>query len=130
MMTLEPSKPFGAGNLLRRLEKVLATAICGLAMPLATPALASSQTGLVGYVVPDNNGAPSVFSVNGSRTTKPACATDDFWAIANPTSDSAKVMYATILTAQIAGRTVQVVGAGTCNSVQPTRENVSYVIEG
>jgi len=103
--------------------------VCG-ALLMSSPALASSQSGTVGYVVADNNGAPGVFSVNGARTTKPACATDDFWAIANPTTDSAKAMYATILTAQIAGRQVNVVGTGTCNSVQTTRENVSYVIEG
>jgi subtilisin family serine protease len=95
-----------------------------------SPATASSQSGIVVYVVADNNGAPGVFSVNGTRTTKPACATDDFWAIANPTTDSAKAMYATILTAQIAGRQVNVVGTGACNSVQTTRENVSFVIEG
>lgn len=76
----------------------------------------------------DNGGGPYVFTATGTRTSKPACATDDYWAISNPASDNAKAMLATILTASALGRELWIVGTGTCDPVHTTRERVGYII--
>jgi hypothetical protein len=93
----------------------------------STIAKASTMAGTVSEVLVDNSGGPYAFYLNGSRTTPPACATDTAWVITTPGGDNAKAMFAAILTASVIGRTVNVAGTGTCPSVAPTRDSVSYI---
>lgn len=87
----------------------------------AHPAMASQQSGTVALVATSNSTAPDGIVMNGSRTAKPACATDDVWA-----TNSAKV-FSIFLSAYLSGRSMTVVGTGACNASQPNREDVGYV---
>jgi hypothetical protein len=105
----------------------IGTALALVAVPADAPA--STQTGgKVTIIAVDNYGGPAAFQVTGgSRTTKPACATDDLWTIVNPATDNAKMLYAAILTAYSLGKQVTVVGTGACDPANPVRETVAYI---
>jgi hypothetical protein len=108
----------------------LALAISVIAASLApSSSFASSQpVAVITAISIDNNGGPYVFLASGARTAKPSCATDDFWAISDPTGDNAKAMLANIMTASALGKQIRVEGTGTCDATQPTRERVSFII--
>ena len=91
-----------------------------------SPALASQQTGTVTLVSAATGSSPYAFAVTGMRTTKPSCATDDVWMIESPAGDSSKAMFSEALSAQLAGRTIFVMGTGTCTTI-PNREDASYI---
>jgi hypothetical protein len=107
----------------------LALAISVIAASLApSSSFASEQpTAFITAISVDNNGGPYVFLASGARTAKPSCATDDFWAISNPTGDNAKAMLANIMTAKALGRQVHVAGTGSCDTAHTTRERVSFI---
>lgn len=52
--------------------------------------------------------------MNGSRTTKPACATQNYFMIKDESSRAGQSQVAQILTAQATGRSILVLGSGTC----------------
>lgn len=52
--------------------------------------------------------------MNGSRTTKPACATQNYFVIMDENSRAGQSQVAQILTAQATGRAVFVLGSGAC----------------
>lgn len=108
-------------------HKLLASALSLVALAASGGALASDQTGPVSWVGLDNTG-PYSFALIGTRSTKPACATDDAWAIIGPTTDSSKSMLSGVLTVYGTGKTMQVVGTGTCDATSPTREKVLYIL--
>lgn len=90
---------------------------------------ASQQVGQVQQVAISAGGAPNGITMNGgTRTAKPACATDDLWDIPSPTSDSAKAVLSGLLSAYLSGKTVTVVGTGTCNAQQTSREDINYIL--
>ncbi len=92
-------------------------------------ALASDQDGTVNwYAAESNSAAPYTVLMAGSRSSKPSCATDDAWAIVNPTSDGSKVLIAGVMTAKAGGRTLAVRGSGVCDATAPTREKVGYIL--
>lgn len=109
----------------RFLIKFAAVIAAELGLSLS-PAFASQQTGNVNMVTSSNNNGGFGFSAVGTRTTKPACATDDLWIIPYPTTDTSKAIYAEALSALLTGRTVYIAGTGTCTA-QPTREDVAYL---
>jgi len=90
------------------------------------PAQASQQTGTVySYAIP-SNGSSALIMNAGTRTAIPACATDPVWSIpANAANLNA--MIAGIMTAAAQGRTIDVVGIGTCDPSFPNREMISYI---
>lgn len=92
----------------------------------ATQALDGDQTGTV-ILVGEDNGNPFVFTVSGTRTSQPACATDPNWAIPNPTSDNAKGLLSLIITAFASNKTIVVHGTGSCNATFTNREEVAYL---
>ncbi len=94
---------------------------------LTTPAMAGNQSGTVTAVSIDNNGGPYIFMLSGTHGSQPGCASDAYWAITNISTDNAKSMIATILTAYASGKPVYVEGAGTCPASYP-RESVAFVI--
>lgn len=87
------------------------------------PALASQQSGTIALIANSNAApaAPDGILLTGSRTAKPACATDDIWAMTNAKT------FSFALSAYLAGRSITVVGMGACNASQPNREDVGYV---
>ncbi|SDD73466.1 hypothetical protein SAMN05444678_12062 [Sphingomonas sp. YR710] len=93
---------------------------------IAAPAAASDQAGKITTIGGDSFGGPFVFYMAGSRTAKPACATDDAWAIPSPTTDNAKGLLSIAITAYAAGKTLSVHGQGSCGADAPTRETVAY----
>ena len=107
---------------------LLGAIIFALTVPRA-PAYASAQeASRVTNLGADNYGGPQVFvATGGHRTAKPPCATDDAWAISNPSTDNAKAIYSTILTIFAANREVTVMGTGACDPAAPTRETVSWI---
>jgi hypothetical protein len=88
-----------------------------------TPVLASQQSGTVALVATSNAApnAPDGIVLSGTRTAKPACATDDVWA-----ATSAKT-FSLALSASLASRSMTIVGTGACNASQPNREDIGYV---
>ncbi|MCW2404416.1 hypothetical protein M2336_001045 [Sphingobium sp. B1D7B] len=97
-------------------------------IPLSSAFASEQASATITLIAIDNNGGPYVFLAQGSRTTKPPCATDDFWAISGPTTDNAKAILANIMTAKALGNRVQIIGTGTCDTDQPTREKVNFII--
>jgi hypothetical protein len=91
-------------------------------------AIASDQDGSVSWYAADITTSPYAFLVLGARTPKPACATDDAWAIINPTTDGSKALLAGIMTARVGNRAVQVRGSGICDPAAPMREAVQYIL--
>lgn len=97
-----------------------------LTFGLAAPALSSQQSGKITLVALGAT-PPAVFILDGARSSIPACATDSAWVIP-PTADSTgQQLLSGILTAFAAGKTVSVVGSGTCSSLQANREQVDYI---
>ena len=97
-----------------------------LTIACATPALAGDQTGKV-VLVGGDNGNPFTFSVSGTRTSQPACATDSNWVIPTPTNDNAKALLSLVMTAFAANKTITVHGNCGCNVAFPNREEVAYL---
>ncbi|MBI3560770.1 MAG: hypothetical protein HY080_03545 [Gammaproteobacteria bacterium] len=94
---------------------------------IIAPVLASGSTGTVDAMTA-HTGDAILFSA-GTHTGKPTCSTaGEEWAITLSTS-AGKAMYALLLSAQAQGKTVTVVGAGSC-SVWPDRETVLRVSIG
>lgn len=103
-------------------------ALCAVLISMISlPAAASVQAGKVTDVYVSSGTDGSAFQASGTRTAKPACATENLWSLENPSSDSGKALLAALLTAYSTGRDIEIHGTGTCNSMIPTRENISYI---
>jgi hypothetical protein len=76
-------------------------AFIALTLGLATPSLASHQTGYVTLIGGDGRN-PFVFSVSGIRTSVPACATDTVWVVPNSNSANAQGLVWMAPTLQVA----------------------------
>lgn len=112
---------------MRKTLKALVTTASLAFSFMTASAYAGTQTGTVANVSVDNNGGPYVFFMSGTHSGQPACAQDGYWAINDISTDSAKAMLATILTAYALGRQVYVNGTGACSGGY-AREAVGYVI--
>ena len=102
---------------------ILLTIFVGFMLSLS--AVASDQTGSIQSVQAMNDGRVIVF-MQTSRSGKPACATYDYWFIADENSNAGKTQIAMLLAAQAAGRDVQIYGTGSCVR-WVDGENISYV---
>lgn len=97
-----------------------------LATAFAAPALAGDQTGKVVLIGGDGCN-PFVFTVSGTRTLQPACATDANWAIPSQPSDNAKGLLSLVMTAFASNKTITVHGNSGCDATFPNREEVAYL---
>jgi hypothetical protein len=96
-----------------------------LMLAASSPLFAStSSQGTINTVQPIG-GAGLVFFQNGSRDTRPACATAPRWVI-DVSSNTGQVMASTLLTAYSLGKKIVVVGTGNCYIVGDT-ETVYYI---
>ena len=89
----------------------------------AAPAYAGDQTGKV-VLIGGDPGNPFVFTVAGTRTSRPACATDDSWAIPSAPADNANGMLSLVITAFASNKTIIVHGNGGGDTMFPNRELV------
>jgi len=92
---------------------------------LPSSVLAGSGLGTASNVAVQNNGV-ALFSINGTRTGAPSCATTNRFAFAANTS-AGQNMLATLLTGYGLGRSISVFGDGTCTT-WPDSENVTYLV--
>lgn len=92
----------------------------------ASPSFASSAGfGSLNTVLPHTGGA-LIFNQTGTRSARPACATQDRWAIGSAT-DAEKMLIATFLTAFAQGKQISIQGSGAC-TVWPDTETITYFI--
>lgn len=95
---------------------------------VSSPALAGQQTGgKVTTLIADNVGYS--FTANGTRSGVPGCATanPNNWAI-DISTDAGKALAATIISAFLNGKTLNIMGTGNCTvAAFPTVERVSFV---
>src|SRR5688572_12712122 len=89
---------------------------CSLAavMTFAT-AHAGQATGVVANVIVRDSDGLTYVTLSTAPTGRPACAANTaYWMIPNESSETGKKMYALLLSAQLAGRPVEIVGKNTC----------------
>jgi len=89
------------------------------------PCWASQQDGAVQSYTLARMGSGAMI-MSGNRTAVPACVTDYAWSVDGSTSYGAQLV-AAIMTARAMGRSVTVVGTGTCDPNSPTREMVNWI---
>lgn len=78
-------------------------------------AIAGTQTGTVTNLIVRDHDALVYVHLSGTPSGRPACAAGTvYWIIPDETTDTGKRMYASLLAAQMAGRTVIIQGKGTC----------------
>ena len=102
---------------------LLVLSLYSISATLSPNASAGSSEGQVTYLAVLFSDV--IFFSAGVPTGKPACATTDQWAIPLNT-ESGRAMYSLLIAAQIAGKTVQVSGAGHCNAYH-AREQPVYI---
>ena len=85
--------------------------LCGIA---ATQAVAGTQTGLVKDVYIRDSDGLILVDLTGTASLKPGCALRSYWIVPNEKTDSGKRLYAMLLSAQLAGRSVTIKGKDTC----------------
>ena len=96
----------------RPIALIAAASLMALAgMPRS--ASASDQAALIDSIQVNTDGRIMVWLV-GTRASKPACATLDYWFIADENSNAGKAQLAVLLAAHNAGRPVHIFGTGTC----------------
>ena len=94
----------------------LALVLAGVYALAAPPAMAGEQVGSIVYLnVRDSDGLLWV-GLSGNPTNRPACAVGTrYWIVPNETTETGQRLYATLLAANMAGRTITIIGKGTCN---------------
>jgi len=101
--------------------------VISAALLVPSHAMASTQTGKVTWVAIGTT-PPTAFVIDdGTRASKPACATDNAWVIPPTTDPSSQQILSGVLTAFAAGKTVTANGTGACSSLQPNREQIGYI---
>lgn len=101
------------------------TAAVLISLVFALPVEASEQTGKV-TMTTSAVGGVYAFHASGTRSAKPACATDALWAIPSLSSDGFKAIFAQVVSALLSDKNVSVTGAGTCVTYS-NREDVAWV---
>lgn len=118
----------------RLVRRVLGKALAGCFLAVLMPALVflpvSAQASAVNnakltQLITNSVGAV-FFTTNGERSGDPACDTMHRWIIAANTVQG-QALASTVLSAYMAGRTVTVVGKGTC-ATWADSEDVDYVV--
>lgn len=99
----------------------LGYAAASLAISIAGPAVAGEQSGVITILSAQNKGWPAAVVVNGTRTNKPACATDGAWTFKDAN------LFAMLLSAYFNAKPVSITGTGACSTEFPNREEVNYI---
>lgn len=109
-----------------RLVRQLLGLACSVSVICAAPSFAgTAASGSINTVLPHSGGV-MIFNQTGTRTGRPACSTQDRWAI-NGTTDGGKIIISTLLTAYAQGKQISIQGTGTCTAWSDT-ETVDYII--
>lgn len=116
-----------------RNAKMKISSVVGLLFFWTIPAMASNSTaGAIVQVVASttsngpNAGGVIIFSQQGTRSTRPACATMDRWVIGANTPGG-QAIASTLLTAYISGKKIIVQGTGSSADWSDT-ESVNYFL--
>ena len=107
---------------MNRTTKIL---LAALAATFSSQCWASQHDGTIQSYTLARMGSGAMI-VSGSRTAVPVCATDLAWSVDGSTNNGAQLV-AAIMTARATGRSVTVVGTGTCDPNFPTREMVNWI---
>ncbi|MEX2963363.1 hypothetical protein [Microbulbifer sp. TYP-18] len=84
------------------------------AMIISFGAQAGTQTGQISGVTVRASDGLHYFTMHGTTTDKPACATNTYWIIKDENSTAGKSQLSVVLTAYASGKTVAVTGSGEC----------------
>lgn len=95
---------------LRSLSWMVACASVGI----GGAAHAGSIQGRVTAIVVRASDGLHYVTIEGVRSSPPACATHDYFMIADEHSDSGKSQIAILLSAYMSGKSVHIEGTGTC----------------
>lgn len=80
----------------------------------SSDARASEQSGRVTDLVVRASDGLVLMYLQGARTAKPACATQDYWLVKAENTTAGKQQHATLLAAKLIGKNVRVVGGNQC----------------
>lgn len=82
-----------------------------------TPAFAGKQTGKIDilYARAHDNLHLVSLKEGSERSGHPTCATNNYWLIKDENSVTGQSQFSQLLAAQLAGKTVQIVGSNTCS---------------
>ena len=75
---------------------------------------AGEQVGSILYVRVRMPDGLIYFALTGTKVNAPGCATGSYWMIRDENSNTGKQQYAMLLAAQLAGRSIAVIGLNTC----------------
>lgn len=90
--------------------------------------IAGTQTGKIETLtVRSSDGLIAVVLSGPAKSGSPACATYSYWLIKNEGSTTGKQLYAMLLAAHLASRSVTIVGENTCTR-WPDGEDVLSVV--
>lgn len=95
------------------MKRFLSRSLIFAASLISTCVFASSQTATIESIQIANDGRTMV-TLTGNRADKPACATYNYWFIADENSNAGKAQLSALLAAHMAGRSVTVAGSGSC----------------
>jgi len=107
------------------MKRITISILSVLAVLTGNPCWASQQDGTIQSYTLARMGSGAMI-MSGTRTAAPACVTDYAWSVDGSTSNGAQLV-AAIMTARATGRSVTVVGTGTCDPNSPTREMVNWI---
>ena len=100
-------------NFFKNTMKKTAIALAGVLV--ASASFAGNQTGTVqSLTVRDTDGLVSFTLEGGARVQPAPCATQAYWIIRNESSVAGKQLFALLMAAQAAGKTIVVNGANAC----------------
>ena len=98
-----------------------------LSLFIFTNAYAGTQIGTVDYIIVRASDGLVYFTIKGgSKNDNPACATNGYWMIKDENSNSGKLQYSMVLSAQASGKTISVTGMNTCTR-WGDGEDVNYI---
>lgn len=90
-------------------------------------AIAGNQTGKITMLYARAGDNLHLVMLSGPKTNLPACATAGYWLIKDENSVAGKSQFSQLLAAQMAGKTVELVGDNTCTRWSDG-ENISVVL--
>lgn len=97
---------------LRVVKAGISLTILGLSLTALPTSASETGLGMISDIFSSAVGL-TAFNQGGTRTAKPACATQDRWAI-DTTTPAGQAMTAMLLTAYTTNRPIRIDGTGTC----------------
>lgn len=98
-----------------------------LSLFISTNIYAGTQSGTVDYIIVRASDGLVYFTIEGGEIAdNPPCAKRGYWMIKDENSNSGKMQYSMILSAQASGKTINVSGLNTCTR-WGDGEDVNYI---